>query len=190
MQHPPVVDEAKLEEFRSGLAQRRRSLPRWLAVSILRPFLVGLILFLVLLPLLDGRLPALADLRGRRLLVGPLAAGLLALLSTAMGYRQLRDTLQLSAAEHRRMLEQEWASWVGPHWLGRVVRIGLLLTLGVGVPVGLLLAVTLAPAELPAGSRPLMLLSFVGLTALWAFTFAFLIRWLALHEYRGLGRES
>lgn len=181
MQPQVQIDEARLEAFRS----RRRGL----AASVLGPLVAYLVFIFLVLPLLDGRLPASSDLSGRRLVVGLIGAGLLALLSGAVAFRMRRDTLRMSLADHRRALEQDWAKWVGPHWRRRVFRAGFLMTLGVGIPIGLLLALTSAPSELPAGSQPLMLLLFVGLTALWAFPFALGLRWQVLRGYRDLGRE-
>jgi hypothetical protein len=65
---------------------------------------------------------------------------------------------------------------------------GRKLTLGVGMPVGLL-AAFLAPANaLPSGGRLVVLPMFVGMTALWAIPMGFVIRWLTVRSLRRVMR--
>ncbi len=182
-----LIDEAQLEECRNTLWQRSRARGRWLTLLFLRQLLIGLLLFFLILPLVAGHLPARADVTGRNLVVRLMGALVLALFSTGIAYRQVGQTLQLSVLEHRKRLEQDWAKWGGPQWLRHTLRTGLLVTLGVGIPIGLLVAATSPLSDLPAGSRPLTLPYFLGLTALWAFPFAFGLRWLTLWQYRRWG---
>jgi hypothetical protein len=181
------IDERALEEFRDKLFRRGQSLGRWLTLRFCQSLLIALVFVFFIIPLIAGRLPGRADVTGAALVVRLTGALVLALFSTGMAYRQVRDTLRLSLVEHRKLLEREFGKWVGPGLLWRTLAAGLLLTAGVGVPVGVLVALTSPAPELPAGSRPLMLLFFVGFTALWALPFAFGLRWLVLWQYRRWG---
>lgn len=69
-----------------------------------------------------------------------------------------------------------------PGWMRRTVGTGLLMALGVGIPVGLLLAFTTPLADLPPGGRAGAVLLFVGVSALWTIPFSFGARWLSLRS--------
>lgn len=72
----------------------------------------------------------------------------------------------------------------GPGWVGRVIRRGVLMGFGIGVPVGLLMALISPVAELPTGSRTGAVLSFIAMTMVWTVPFSFGARWLSLRSLR------
>lgn len=75
----------------------------------------------------------------------------------------------------------------GPGWIARTIRRGVLVGLGVGVPVGLLIAFTTPSTDLPFGGRVGGVLVFIAITMAWAIPFSFGARWLAL---RSVGRRE
>jgi hypothetical protein len=178
------VDEARLEEFRQTL--RRNSSGRTLARHFVRQLGIGCVLFFVVLPILGGRLPARDDFTGQGAVIRVTVVLVVALLSTGISHRRLRGTLRTEITEHQRLLQQKWDRCTGPRWRFRVLRWGLLMTAGVGLPVGLLMSFIMPTVDLPGGSRVLMLVSFLGMTALWAIPMAFGIRWGVVRRYRAL----
>lgn len=81
-----------------------------------------------------------------------------------------------------REAEAELSRYRGPGWIRRTLGMGGLMGLGVGVPVGLLIAFGFPPSELPSGSPLLALVGFVGMTMGWTLPMAFLVRWLAVRQ--------
>lgn len=92
-------------------------------------------------------------------------------------------------------LAAEWRSLILPDWWTRVLRQGVVITAGVGIPVGLFVAVKSPTTELPSGGRLELFVMFLLLTAVWAVPAAFAIRWMVLRSYRRMvertsGRDS
>ena len=186
----PQVDPHQLEEFRDRLRQRAKHPMRLVLSVFLRHGLVAFVLLFLILPILDGREPFGDTFTARTALIRGMAAVLMAAFSTFLAYRSARDTLRVSSEEHEQLLLADWRRWTGMGWMRRTLTIGAAITAGVGLPVGLLMALTFPSAELFAGSRPLTLLTFVGLTAVWAVPMAFGIRWFALRDYRSLAAPA
>jgi hypothetical protein len=182
----PQIDVQLLEQFRERIRERSKHPFRLIATAFLRQGIVAFLLWFVLLPLVNGDRPFGSDFSNRKVLFLGLAVLVMATTSAFLAYRSTRDTLRLDPRVHQELLMADWTRWAGTGWLKRTVGMGAILTSGVGVPIGLLMAVTLSPAELPGGSRSLMALSFLGLTALWAFPMAFFIRWYVGRDYRAM----
>jgi hypothetical protein len=100
-------------------------------------------------------------------------------------FRYTRD-VQRGPVEVARKIEHEWMRTTESGWVGRTVLRGIMIGLGVGVPVGLLMAFGEPRSELPNGSRLEMLVVFTLMTFAWAIPAAFVMRWAILRSYRRL----
>jgi hypothetical protein len=117
-------------------------------------------------------------------LLGPVvAAGVVTAHLYVKARRQSRRPLGQIVEE----ADAELAALTAPGWARRVVRQGVWMAAGIGLPVGALLAFGLPAEELPGGSRFLALAGFVVATAGWTVPAAFALRWLALKTH---GRQS
>jgi len=101
--------------------------------------------------------------------------------------RQRMNAEDTSVAAQR--IANEVTSLTGPDWWLRVLRWGAATTAGVGIPVGLLLAIKSPSAELPSGGRVEQIIMFLLLTGAWALPAAFGIRWMVLKSYRRMYDE-
>jgi len=186
----PEVDPKLLREFRLRLQERSRHPRRLIATAFIRQGIVAVLVLFLVLPLVIGQPLFDGTLTGRMVLILGTAVVAMASLAAFLTYRRTRDTLAIGLAEHQRLLEADWKRWASAGWVGRTIMMGGLITAGVGLPIGILVAVTLPVGELPFGSRVLMFFLFVVLTALWAFPTAFAIRWYALRDYKTLAPSS
>ena len=100
-------------------------------------------------------------------------------------FRYTRD-VRRGSIEVARNMERDWKRATQPGWEGRTVLRGIMLGLGIGVPVGLLMALGLPLSELPGGSRLGMFFTFTLMTLTWTIPAAFVIRWRLLRDYRRL----
>ena len=115
-----------------------------------------------------------------------LASGpLLATVATGVAWWGARKERRRSLDDTVRRAEEELARYRGPGWVRRTLRTGALMGLGVGLPVGLLIAFTFPAAEQPAGVPALGVLQFIAMTMCWTLPMAFLIRWLFLRQMTG-----
>ncbi len=164
--------------------QARRSQRRVSAVLAVRAFGMMAAVVFVVPVLADWSLDPLTQLTPRRLLIKCaivfVGGALWWVGMLVIGRRQARKDVALLAES----VVKEWAVLTGPRWGDWVIRMGLTITAGVGLPVGLLMAATFPPTELIQGSRVMMVVGFLGLTALWAFPAALWIRWLTVRGYR------
>jgi len=105
---------------------------------------------------------------------------------TALRYRNIRRLTSSPPAVLEEKANKAWLYLVGPGWLARTALTGVLITLGVGIPIGLLIAFGSDPSELPSQSRVLMVLAFTGMTGAWAIPISFLLRWVSIRSQRKL----
>ena len=105
---------------------------------------------------------------------------ILATVATVFAWRGARRERGRSLDEAVRQAVDERAKLRSQGWLGRTLGTGVLMGLGVGLPVGLLMAVGWPASKHPAGSPALGVVQFVGMTMCWTLPMAFLIRWLYL----------
>jgi len=161
-----------------------------IATTFVRQGMVAFLLLFLVLPLVMGQPLFGGTLTGRKVLTLGTPVMVMASVSAFLAYGGTRDTLTVGLSEHQRLLVADWKRWAGIGWLARTIGMGGLITAGVGLPIGLLQALTAPVADLPSGSRVLMFLLFIGLTALWAFPMAFGIRWYVLRDYRSLTPSS
>lgn len=116
------------------------------------------------------------------LVVGlPFAA---ALVASWFSTRTLFKPDATDADKFAERVAREVQSLAGPGWARRSLLWGLLLGVGIGTPIGVLVAFTAPAAALPAGHRWLGALLFLGMTLIWAIPMAFLLRWWTLITYR------
>jgi len=152
-------------------------IPRFASGSIL-----GIGLTLVLPGFLGGGL-GLVDLSSWGFWVRLLGPVFVAGMVTPYMYFNARKQSQRTLDEVVRRSEGEFALLTAPGWVRRVFRRGTLLALGIGLPVGALLAFGSPVTELPAGSRLLAMAGFLAATAAWTLPGAFALRWLSLKSY-------
>jgi hypothetical protein len=182
------VGGARLESLtltaRASLGNR----PRWLASQFLRSWLLMLTVVFVIPALANGHLPAQGDFAGRRALIRLVISLIAAVCMSAYMYFALGRRISADTPTRATRALADWRTYNGPQWWTAALRMGAMLTLGVGVPVGLL-AAFLAPAnELPSGGRLVVLPMFVGMTALWAVPMGFAIRWMTVRSLRRVMR--
>lgn len=82
------------------------------------------------------------------------------------------------------MVEEEWAKITGPRWPLRVLGGGLVMGFAVGIPIGTLLAFFTPLAELPGGSRDLVVFVFLCVTLVWTIPFSFVARYVSMRSLR------
>jgi hypothetical protein len=173
--------EAHLRETARSLEAGpvRWFVPRFLSASIL-----GVGLTVVVPAFLSGDLAQALDSSARFYWVRVLTPVVLAAPFTYVGYRRARKQVRAGTAALARRLETEWRELTEPGWVGRACRYGGYMTAGIGIPVGLLMALPFPTSELPGGSRLLALAGFVAATAAWAFPMAFGFRWLSIKSHK------
>lgn len=110
------------------------------------------------------------------------------ILFSFLDVRARRRAIAQDPATAAQRVATEWKSLTLPDWWKRVLRWGVAITAGVGIPVGLLLAIRTPAAELPSGGRLALFIQFLVLTAAWAMPAALWFRWLALWSYRRMSK--
>lgn len=113
-------------------------------------------------------------------LLGPVVV---AAAGTSYLYFKARQQSKEPPEDAVRRADEELALLTAPGWAGRVFRRGALAALGIGLPVGAILAFGLPVHELPGGSRLLPLGGFILATAGWVIQGAFALRWAALKSW-------
>jgi len=178
-----TVDASVVESdlARARVRRERGLLPWWF-----RRWLVCLLFIVFVLAAtaaVDGELGRFLDFSGFgvwRLVVILVASLALAIWSC---WAELRDA-RLGTEAVARRIEKQWSNLAGPRWLRTTLLLGAKLGLGIGVPVGALMAVAMPAAGLPFEQRPLALPVFTAMTLAWTLPFAFLLRMLILRGYR------
>lgn len=87
-----------------------------------------------------------------------------------------------------RSIQRSWRRLTGPNWPGWTILLGLGMALGVGLPVGTLMALKTRPEDLMSGGRPMVAAMFVFLTCLWTLPAAFFVRWPLIQHLRKVVR--
>lgn len=179
------IDLNQLETHLSSVkAQFEGHFASWLSrrlfVNVILAYLV-----LVMVPLtLAGDPGRVLHLSGPTLwlnLVGPFVfAGFMTIWSAWFTRRQVRGGPQ----EMARRIEQEVENLTGPGWIRRVLRVGLLMALAIGLPIGGLIAVFVPAGAFPGGSRLLTVPAVFAMTLLWTVPMAFVLRWATLRLHR------
>lgn len=186
--HPPEIEDLRAcpdveaSRTRQLWERQQRELQKSLEGSpggwMFPRFLSGSVLGIGLAMVLDG--VSLSALK----LLGPVVV---AAVVTPMMYFRARRQSRRPLEEVIQEAEAELEALTTPGWARRVVRRGVMMAAGIGLPVGALLAFGLPVEELPAGSRLLALAGFTLATAAWTLPAAFVLRWLSV---RGYGRRS
>lgn len=184
-----VLDRSKVEaHFAAVIARFKDHGVARIARIFLTNLLFGLVVFTLVVPVLgDGRLPLLLDTPRRAVmqhLFAPLFFAVVMTIWSAFSLRRMTARGPARLADH---VEREHDRLSGDRWLAHVLRMGLVLLLVIGVPIGLLLAIFL-PA--PPPGRAIAFLTFTGITALWTIPGAFVIRWFTLRSYRRWSRSA
>jgi hypothetical protein len=135
-------------------------------------------LFVVVVPLISGRWDNAFD-PGRpflwyRIAMAVVLAGVNVAYFDVIARRAVRDP---DAAVAR--VASDVVAQTAPGWVLRTIRLGLIMGLGIGVPVGLLIALVPPMSQV---ERFEVFGMFVGLTLLWTQPAAFAIRWLSLNS--------
>jgi hypothetical protein len=178
------VDVTRLESLALALGNR----PRRFASQFLRSWLLMLVVVFIIPALADGRLPAQGDFAGRRALIRLIVSLIAAVCMSASMYFAVNRSISADAATRAARALADWRRLNGPRWWTAALRMSFMITLGVGVPVGLLAAFLAPSSELPSGGRLMVLPMFVGMTALWAFPMGFAIRWMTVRSLRRVMR--
>jgi hypothetical protein len=145
-----------------------------------RSVLVYGAMFVVVLPLVLGHPGEIFDIRSAALWYRLATAVVLAAIGVAYGdYLHRSAQRDPHAAASRLISEVQEPRGMG--WILRTIRVGILMGLGIGIPVGLLLS--LLPAD-SFSERAEAFALFVGLTLLWTQPAAFGIRWLSVYSAR------
>jgi len=152
---------------------------RWLAASWVRGFVLCLVALFVA-GLLGTGLVSLSPWAGPTVALAAAFAVLVATVFTWMEWRMVPR----SDAAFVRKVEKEWQQMTGRGWLRRVVAMAVLMGVGIGTPVGFLLAYSAPGAEPSGASMFLSVLAFVGLTLLWTLPASFGIRWMSIRQFR------
>lgn len=119
-------------------------------------------------------------------LLGPVAV---AAAGTTHLYLKARQQSKESCEDAVRRTDKELALLTGPGWVGRVLRRAALAALGIGLPIGAMVAFGLPEEDLEGGSRLLVLGVFVLATAGYVIPGAFALRWGVLKSW-GIKRVS
>ena len=157
---------------------------RWLAPRFVTASALGIGASLILPVLSSGDPSGLFDPSQTMYWARLLGPVVLAGVFTSLGYRRARRAVRNGPAYVIEKIKRDLAKITGPGWVRRTFRMGALMAVGVGVPVGLLVSLGLPLADMPNGSRPLGFLGFMAMTALWTLPAAFGIRWLQLKAHQ------
>ena len=184
-QEPFSADTGRIQSTLSdSAAPRGGRFVTW----FLRHFFIAAVLFYaatVLLPAFLEHVPERAiQFNGPRAWLRFVLPLLWGLAWTLWQVKRGRDHLRLGSAAIAERMEAEYRELTQAGWVYRVLRMGLLIGLGVGLPVGALVAVLSKASDLPQSSRILMFVVFLGLTCAWTFPMAFVIRLAVLRQYR------
>ena len=175
-----VVDRALVEEeiarTRARLAQGGG---RWFLRSFAR---TAAVMYAIALVAQWGRADQLAALPAEKRIAFLLFPAVAALAIAWLGRRQMSAALDTD--QRVRDIAAELRSLGGSGWAVRSLRSGMLLGAAVGVPVGILLALSWEPQQFPVSNRWMVVPSFVGVTMLWTIPFAFVLRWVSLLALR------
>jgi hypothetical protein len=155
---------------------------RWFGASLL--WCAGLLF--VLPRLFDGRLPTASDFASKRGLFEMVTTVIVAAVTTALRYRNVRRISRTAPEVLEANIVKNWLYFVGPGWQVRLLRMGLLMALAIGISIGTLMATTSPISELPGQSRLLMVLVFTAGTAAWVFPMMFAFRFLSIRSQRKL----
>jgi hypothetical protein len=190
MESPAEVDVVSLETHLTTIHARfKGAWNRWVAQRLFVNIVLAYLVFVIIPAALAGEFAHVFDLEGRRIwtnLVGPLA---FAIVITAWSVWYTRRQVVRGPQQTARSIEREVRTLTGPHWLRRVLMIGLGMGAAIGIPIGALVAFT-APAGLSLGSRMLAVFTFTAMTLLWTIPIAFAIRWVTLRTHQRFIRPA
>ena len=172
-----VVDRALVEEeIARTRARMARGGGRWFLRSFLR---AAVVLYAIAIVAQWGRGDQLAGLPPEKRIAFLVFPAVAALAIAWLGRRQMND-VALDPDQRVRAIAAELRSLGGAGWAVRSLRAGVLLGAAVGVPVGVLLAISWEPHQFPVSNRWMVVPSFIGVTMLWTIPFAFVLRWVTL----------
>lgn len=113
----------------------------------------------------------------------------LAVFLAAMVVHQTYSAATTDASRIARRIERDWLRLTDKRWMVRVTLWGVALALAIGVPIGILMAVTARPSELAElGGHFGIVARFTSMTLIWTVPGAFMIRYLSVRSYRPLLR--
>jgi hypothetical protein len=182
------VDVRAMQERFAKATRGLDNAPLWFG----RWFCEGLLLLasmLIVIPaLVNQRFPTMSELTSRGGIFEIVMTVILAAGLTVARYRKLRKVIRTPSEVLEANMNKNWLYYVGQGWTARVLRMGVFVALGIGIPIGTLIAMTSSPSELPGGSRLMMILFFTGMTAAWAVPMMFIIRFFTVRSQRKLMR--
>ena len=180
------IDRARIEQAIEAArrAQTGKTIVRRMLPAALRAFLLlgAVVFFLPVVFEWDvGQITDLTPARFARKGV-VVVVGVWALLFVELLARHRAEREDTPAAAQR--VVADWTALTVPGWWRKVVRTGVFITAGVGIPVGFMAAVMSPVSDLPTGGRVGLALLFLVLTGAWAVPAAFLMRWMVIRSYR------
>ena len=175
-----ALEAAIAREVVSRLAFLRRAI-LYTAITI--------VFFVVLNPLINGTPREVFDVSSKSFWIRFSFAIATAALLLVNAYRnEARRRIDPGAVASKTVAEFE--TLTGPTWFWVTLRMGVLLGLGIAIPVSLLI-VLLPGAELETTSSELIsALSFTGATLLWTIPAAFIIRVISVRSIRRLAERG
>lgn len=179
--------DLEVSQFHRGVERKHRQLVKemehgplgWMIPRFVSGSLLGIGLTLVLPGFMGGGLGVI-DVSSPVFWIKLLGPIVVAGVGTPFLYYNARRQSTESSEDAVGRADKELELLTAPGWVGRVFRRGALAALGIGLPVGAMLAFGLPVDELPGGSRLLVLGGFVLATAGWVIPGAFALRWASL----------
>ena len=166
----------------------------WLKPQTWRTVLVRVVslltIMLVIIPLITGDPRGIIAVHTPAWWIRLGAAVVLLLFSFSYEWLLVRAIRRKGPEAMARKFDLDWRKLTGPRWVRRVTLVGIMMGLGIGIPVGTLLALFIPGADLPATGRVGVLLLFVAATVAWTLPAAFGIRFLTLRYYRSFTRSD
>jgi hypothetical protein len=160
---------------------RQRAPVAWRVRRWTFSILLAVVAFVFVIPLMNGDGAEAFDPSGYRLWLRVATAAILVIVLLTFGERRMAKQAADPATAARK-LAQEYSIYTEPGWIGRTLILGVKLGLGVGVPIGVLVAMLPIYVTPTIVERIGSFLMFVGATMLWTLPMAFVIRWLSLRS--------
>jgi hypothetical protein len=172
------IDRERVELAIAADQKARENDPRYRLKQWVKTFIPNAVLYLIVLPLILGD-REIYHLSSPTLWIWLTAT----VLTTAGGIAHsdwlYRKTIR-NVAHGMRAVQKDIDRLTGEGWVRRTLLMGVYMGLGVGVPIGILMALFLPSDYGSALERWIGAAVFVALTLAWTIPMAFLIRWASI----------